>query len=257
MTDNAGVTEKRKTRAILIASGKGGVGKSTAAIYLARALTQAGRRVLLIDADTGIGCLDALLLGEPAETGWYEAAMEYCGWDAAVNTSPEGVDLLAAPKTAPDQEDGALIASAIRRMRGAYDFILVDAPAGIDGAMTGCASGCDSAIVVATPDAVSVRGARAAASALEKAGIAPEKIRLLINRFVKKQAVRARLLDIDGVIDRTGVRLLGILPEDGRIPVSSVTGKLPKEGGAFRLACERVAKRIQGEQIPLSFRKMK
>ena len=254
MTDEA---EKRSTRTILIASGKGGVGKSTAAMFLAEALARLDRKVLLIDADAGLGCLDRILLGERAEAGWYEAASEFVAWADAVRATAGGVDLLAAPETAPDPGDAELIGRCVEHFKGAYDLILVDAPAGVDSTLTGLAKVSDRGIVGATADAVSVRGATAAAEALIRAGMAPDDIRLLINRFVKKQALRAKLLDIDGVIDRTGVMLLGILPEDERIPTSSVTGKLPKAKSAFLLACGRVARRICGEARPLSFRKMK
>ena len=130
-------------------------------------------------------------------------------------------------------------------------MIFIDAPAGIDDGLERAAIACDKAIFIATADEISVKGAAAAASETEAFGIERENMRLLINRFVKKAALKSNLLNVDGVIDKTGVRLLGIVPEDKKIPYSSVTGVFPGEKSKFLKAVRRISARIDGENVPL------
>ena len=251
------MNERKATRVIVVASGKGGVGKSTCAVYLARALRRMEKSVLLIDADPALGCLDVMLGVERPSYSWIDAAEEVCAVKEATAVSADGVELLCSHSSAFEQEDADALKKVVETSRGNYDFIFIDAPAGIDDSFTAAAKCADSAIFVATADEISVKAAAVCADFAEKAGIARDETRLLINRFVKKQAVKSRLMNIDGVIDRSGVMLLGVLPEDKTIPTSSVTGRRPKEGGAFDLACGRVAKRVCGLREPLSFKKMK
>lgn len=237
---------------ILIASGKGGVGKSTAAVFLSRELAASGKKTLLIDADVLLGADDVLLgAAESVVMNWDDVLSGRCETGEGLTSVSENLSLAACPKAlAEPVPDDAFV-----RLRDTwaddFDYILIDCPAGVDGDFRKAAAAAERAVIVATADEVSVACAAVASDELASMGMKYEDMRLLVNRFVKKAAKKSRLLNVDGAIDKSGVRLIGILPEDKRIPYMSVTGAGPKEDGAFMKAVGRVAKRVMGEHVLL------
>lgn len=236
---------------IMIASGKGGVGKSTFAAFLGMEAAKNGSKVLLADADTGLGALDILLgVRDRVMNTWLDVLSEQCDKNNALVSVSESLFLLPSPSYYPDEiEDDAM--KLLTDMYDDFDLIIIDASAGIDRNLKMCAAACDRAIFVATADEVSVKCACAAAIEAEKYGMDRDDMRLVINRFVKKKAVKSKLLNVDGVIDKSGVMLLGILPEDKKIPFLSVTGSMPDKKSPFVKAVARINGRINGENIPL------
>lgn len=236
---------------IMIASGKGGVGKSTFAAFLGMKAAKNGSKVLLIDADTGLGALDIMLgVSDRVMSTWLDVISEQCDKDNALVSVSDSLFLLPSPSYYPEEisEDAM---KTLADMYDDFDLIIIDASAGIDNNLKMCAMACDRAIFVATADEVSVRCACAAAHETEKYGMYRDDMRLVINRFVKKKAMKSKLLNVDGVIDKSGVMLLGILPEDKKIPFLSVTGRQPDEKSPFVKAVGRINGRINGEYIPL------
>lgn len=143
----------------IVCSGKGGSGKSTVTVGLAAALASAGKRVLCADADTSVRSLDLLLeTGEDILFNWYDAARGNCKKnDAVYDTLYKGVSLLPAPKSTEEltyDEFYELILS----FENSYDYILFDAE-NCGTAFDFAAKICDKAIIVTTPDAVSLRSA--------------------------------------------------------------------------------------------------
>lgn len=237
---------------ILIASGKGGVGKSTATLFFGRAMAKQGKKVLLIDADTGLGALDILLgVADKTMNTWLDVEREACELENAFLPVSNNLTLLPSPKEYDETLSDDVFARLVSRCGESFDVILIDAPAGIDRNLKRAATACEKAVFIATADEVSVKGAAAAAAETEKFGISRENMRLVINRFQKKAAAKCRLLNLDGVIDRSGVQLLGVLPEDKKIPQSSVTGVLPGDKSKFQKAVERIVLRMDGQTVPL------
>ena len=192
---------------ILIASGKGGVGKTSLTVGLGKALAAMGNRVLLIDCD----CL-------------------------------RSIDLLVG-----------VTEKDMKRLLDKYDtdfnYILIDAPAGIDRGLTLSAAGADRAIVISTPDLVCVRSACIAARKIGSLGI--DDVRLIINRVARKDVVRGRLLNIDSVIDGVEVQLIGVVPEDAKIRFGAMGMNIYKENQISFDSLNNIAARITGEYVPL------
>lgn len=235
----------------LIASGKGGVGKSTVTSFLAKAFEQDGKSVLAIDADTGLGALDVMFGVSDKKLNTWGDVMNGCDLKNAVIKVSEKLHLLASPAFLPDDIPEDVFVKIAFDAEKDYDVVLFDAPAGIDDSLKRAAKAADRAIFIATADEISVKCAAAVAEKAKDYGIAPSDMRLIVNRFVKKAALKQRLLNIDGVIDKSGVMLLGILPEDKKIPYSSVTGIFPDKKSRFVKAVNRVYSRINGSSIPL------
>lgn len=243
---------------ILIASGKGGVGKSTVASFLGMQAAKDGKKVLLIDADTGLGALDILLgVSDRTMNTWLDVAVGSCDISNAVISVSDGLSLLPSPSYCPDDLASDTMLTVTEKCGNDFDLILIDASAGIDDNLKMCAVACGRAVFVATADEVSVKCAAAAARETEKYGIDRDDMRLVVNRFVKKAALKARLLNVDGVIDKSGVMLLGILPEDKKIPYMSVTSRLPDGKSSFLKAIKRINGRMNGENIPLRIKDIK
>ncbi len=237
---------------ILIASGKGGVGKSTIASFLGREASQRGNKVLLIDADPGLGALDIMLgVQERVMNTWLDLVTDNCESANALIEVADNLSLLPSPSVYPEDITAEDFRKVVSYFEDKFDIIFIDASAGIDKNLEITASAAERAVFVATADEVSVRCAAAAARETEKYGIGRENMRLIINRFEKKAAMKSKLLNVDGVIDKSGVMLLGIVPEDKKIPFLSVTSVMPKKKSPFIKAIGRISGRINGEYIPL------
>lgn len=233
---------------LTVASGKGGVGKSTLCVWLAQKLTKRGNKVLLVDFDIGLRCLDKLL-GVDANVlyDWGDAVNGNCDFSDAM-LEADGIFLLPAPRKC----DGSFTPQTLRLLMEAvsreFDYIICDSSAGIGDNFTlaCCASTC--AIAVCVPDCVSIAAAAAAADALIENGV--KEIRLIINKFSAKGIKNKTSLNIDDMIDACGIRLLGVVPFDEKISLLTLEKPTKKKNEAL-CAVERIAARIDGEEISL------
>ena len=233
---------------IVVASGKGGSGKSSFTAGVGRALANLGKKVLAIDCDIGLRSLDLLFdVSEKVVFDWGDLVCDRCTFEQALISSE--IDLLAAPRNFSDDLSPEATAKVFRSFSEDYDYIILDSPAGIDRGFRLAASGADRAVVITTPDNICVRSCARAFDELRRLGI--EDARLVINMFEVKPVCKKKLLNIDQCIDETGVQLLGIVPRDINVGYCSVTGETPGEFSPSSLAYKRIAKRITGQQIPL------
>lgn len=239
----------------VIASGKGGVGKSTVTKNLGVQFSSKNCRTLLIDCDAGLSSLDIMLgVSESVNFTWADIAEERCNVSDALIKINEKLTLLPSPKQPLTEEYPEIIRSITNELNGEFDYIFIDAPAGIGRGLMRAAKGADKALVVATADEVSVTGAGTVKRVLNENGI--NEARLLINRYDIKAAKKGFLLTVDEIIDKTLVQLIGIIPEDKNIMYSTVSEKklkTKKSDGAFA----RIAGRISGNYIPLELSQLK
>ena len=236
-------------RKIVVASGKGGVGKTTVSVGISKALFKMGYKVLLVDFDN-LRSVD--LVANAAERvvyDWGDVISHACDpMDALCNTGD--ISVLASPKSYFGFSE-MKIKWLMEQYDKLFDFIILDAPAGIGTGLRLACAGARRGIVVSMPDLVSVRSACVAAKEMEKYGISNS--RLIINRAVKKDIQKKRLLNIDDVIDSTEVQLIGIVPEDKKIRYSAMGGQIYKKNQISYHAFTNIAGRIIGKTIPLSF----
>lgn len=238
----------------LICSGKGGVGKSTVSVCLARALCARGKSVLLVDCDIGLRSLDLLTgLGQSAVYTWQDVLAGECTLSDALLTDAAGqISLLMPPAVLTEPLSAEKLSEMLEKAAIDFDYCFLDAGAGIDGVVSAFASVCDAALVVATPDEVSARAAANCAEMLWKT-LPPERLRLILNRYSVSAARDGVNLCADDMIDETGIRFLGAIPEDAGLHI------LPcPKGAASRTAAafNRIAARLLGENMPFSVRKL-
>ncbi len=243
------------SRVILVASGKGGVGKSTFSASIGVALAQTGKRVLLIDGDMGLRSLDILFdVSDKIVYDW----MDVIKGRAEPEDAPveiEGIEkgilnIVSAPLSTdiPSEED---FRDLIKYYSESFDIIIIDAPAGV-GELLKIYSKCAvHGIVVATSDAASVRSAYRAGEVLEKSGVMD--LRLVINK-VKPDLVRAgKSPYLDEIIDKSEIRLIGVVPFSDEILQSAIGGKLSFENDKLcSKALSNIALRLLGKNVKLT-----
>ena len=237
---------------IAIVSGKGGTGKTSLCAAIAQALTENGERVLCIDCDVGLRNLDIALGIAHMGALSFQEAVEYGLDKAAQHPQFPGLQFLTAPmncaSSAVNAED---FKKLLDQARERYDYVLMDAPAGIEDVFRLAAKHADRIIVVTGADPASMRDAARSGQLLQ--AMEKRNVRIIVNRINEKM-VKAMRLTVDDVMDRTGLPLLGIVPEDPEV-VLAATFEKPllkhtKKGAAA--ACRRIAQRIQGRRVPVS-----
>lgn len=245
-----------KSRVLVITSGKGGVGKTTTVANLGTALAMMDKKVVLIDTDLGLRNLDVVMgLENRIVFDIVDVINGNCKLRQALIKDKrfEGLYLLPAAQT---KDKNAITPHQMKNLtselRNDFDFVLVDCPAGIEQGFKNAIAGADDAIVVATPEVSSVRDADRIIGLLEAAGLKHSK--LIINRLRSKMVKRGDMMDIDDINDILSISLLGVVPEDECIVVSTNRGEpavlenTSRAGEAYR----RIARRLAGENIPIA-----
>ena len=238
---------------LVITSGKGGTGKTTLCAGIASCLAAMGQKVLAIDCDIGLNNLDiALGMTDCATISFLDVMMEnqYLS-DAPEHPVIPGLQLLTAPtKTRAGLVDDIIFGRLIEEAAESYDWVLLDAPAGIGYGFDLATAYADRAILVATADAGSLRDAQQTAAILSEKGI--KTIQLVVNR-VTRRLLRSVLANIDDIMDHVGLPLLGLIPEDQTVPVAAADGNalvLRSRKGAA-MACLRISRRLLRLDAPL------
>lgn len=237
----------------VITSGKGGVGKSTVCAGLGRALAQRGRRVLLIDGDAGLRCLDRMLsLDTKVMFDISDVVSGSCEPIRAIYESGvPGLFLLPAPYWEEKTVSPSLMRQLVPILSRYYDHVLIDCPAGIGLGFESATAAAQRALVVATPDPVCLRGSDKVRLLLLKKNIQSQ--RLVVNRFHYGNFIKSGLYqDMDSVIDSAGIRLIGIVPEDPALAATLNGGKEFSRQLAGESALHRLAARLEGEYVPLA-----
>jgi len=236
---------------ICIASGKGGTGKTSLSAGLSCSLAKMGKSVLVVDMDIGLRNLDLVLgITEHALFDFTDVLLSRATLQDAATPHPEieGLHFLAAPLGIPEEEiiEEAFLTFA-KEAKQLYDVCILDCPAGIGDGFRQAACAADRAIVVATPDQTSLRDAQMTRFALMEQGV--EDVRLVVNRI--SRGVHA--MPIDEIIDRTGIGLLGAVPEDKAVIASANRGELvvKKPRSLAARAYHNIAERLLGVGVPL------
>ena len=240
--------------AIVIASGKGGTGKTTCTAAIGSALAMLGHRTLCLDCDVGLRNLD-LALGLTDGALWDFSDVMGGGADLETAVVPhpviENLFFLAAPsELEPREIDGERFAALVGELCEDYEYVLMDSPAGLGPGFRLAASSARMGIIVSTGDASSLRDGQKTALELRRLGV--DKLRLIVNRVQPRQLKYVKT-SIDDIIDVIGARLLGLVSEDESVALAANLEKPLMIFGA-RLAFDqflRIARRLLGQRAPI------
>ena len=199
----------------MVASGKGGVGKSTVCAMLGKSLAKSGKKVLVVELDFGLRCLDIILgVSNRAVFDLSDVISGRCApKDAVVRCDAcENLYVTVAPNDPSFDFDNQQFSDFLKKLYGVFDYVFIDTPAGMGRPMEVAAALCDSALIVATPDLVCVRDGSKAADRLKALGVSD--IRLIINRVNVSEPTKNSIYDFDSIIDIVSVQLIGVVPDD-------------------------------------------
>ncbi|MFW5999043.1 MAG: septum site-determining protein MinD [Halanaerobiaceae bacterium] len=240
---------------IVITSGKGGVGKTTATANIGTALAKAENRVCLIDADIGLRNLDVVLgLENRIVYDIVDVVEKNCRLEQSLIRDKRFDNLFLLP-AAQTRDKTAVTPYQMKELTGELkkemDYIIVDSPAGIEQGFKNAISGADEAIIVTTPEVSAVRDADRIIGLLEAEGIKNPEV--IVNRIRMDMVEKGDMMDIDDMIEILAVNLLGVVPEDEYIVVSTNRGEpvVLKDGPRAGQAFINIARRIEGEELPL------
>ncbi len=241
--------------AIVVTSGKGGVGKTTTTANIGTALAQLGKKVCMVDTDIGLRNLDLVMgLENRIIFDLVDVIEGTCKIHQALLKDKRFEDLLYLLPAAQTKDKSCIeprqMKELINELKNEFDIILIDCPAGIEHGFRNAIAGADKAIVVTTPDISSIRDADRVIGLLEQ-----EKMfetYLVVNRIRPNLVKNGEMLDVDDVVTMLSVDPIGYVPDDEEV-IKHLHLKEPvamnheaKAGIAYR----NIARRMLGDSVP-------
>lgn len=241
--------------AIVVTSGKGGVGKTTTTANLGTALALMDKKVCLIDTDIGLRNLDVIMgLENRIIYDIVDVVEGRCKLSQALISDKRfpSLSLLPAAQTSDKSavtREGMI--EIISELKHDYDYILIDCPAGIEQGFQNAIAGADEAIVVTTPEKSSVRDADRIIGLIEQ--VEMERPRLIVNRIRNHMMKDGDMLDIDDIVQILSIDLLGIVIDSDDVIKASNNGEpvALHPNNKASIAYRNIARRILGETVPL------
>lgn len=240
---------------ITITSGKGGVGKTTTTTNIAVALAAANQKVVCIDGDIGLRNLDVVMgLENRIVYDLVDVVEGRCRLRQAMIRDKRLPELYLIPAAQTRDKNAVSPSDMVRlcdELRSEVDYILIDSPAGIERGFRNAIAPADSVLVVTNPEVSAVRDADRIIGLIEAEEKGPA--RLILNRVNPELVKRGDMLNVQDVMDLLAIELVGVVPEDEAVVISTNRGQPVALDGKTRAgqAFQNIARRIQGEQVPL------
>ena len=241
-------------KVITITSGKGGVGKTTATANIGTALAELGNKVVCLDADIGLRNLDVILgLENRIVYDLVDVVEGRCRLRQAMIKDKRLPELYLIPAAQTRDKSAVSPSDMVKlceELRSEVDFVIIDSPAGIERGFRNAIAGADEVIIITNPEVAAVRDADRIIGLIEAEEKGPAQ--LILNRINPAMVERGDMLGAEDVLELLAIQLIGLVPEDQNVLVSSNKGvpivleNKSKAGLAFR----NIAKRLTGEDVP-------
>jgi septum site-determining protein MinD len=241
--------------AIVITSGKGGVGKTTSSANIGTALALLGKKVCMVDTDIGLRNLDVVMgLENRIIYDLVDVAEGRCRLNQAMIKDKRFDELYLLPAAQTKDKDSVTpdqIKDIIVELKKDFDYVIIDCPAGIEQGFKNAIAGADRAIVVTTPENAAVRDADRIIGLLESQKLRGAK--LIINRVRTNMMKNGDMLDIDEICQILAIDLIGVVPDDEHVIKAANSGEPTVMSATSRasIAYRNIARRIVGDAVPL------
>lgn len=239
---------------IVITSGKGGVGKTTTTANIGTGLALEGKSVVLLDADIGLRNLDVVMgLENRIVYDLVDVIDGICRMKQALIKDKRYPNLYLMPAAQTKDKNAVTPEQMLKLTKDLaeeYDYVLVDCPAGIEQGFKNAIVGANRSIVVTTPEVSAVRDADRIIGLLEANGL--KNPQLIINRVKIDMVRRGDMMNIDDMVDILAIDLLGVIPDDEYIVVSTNRGEpaISDSKSLAGQAYKNIVKRVLGENVP-------
>ena len=242
-------------QAIVVTSGKGGVGKTTTSANLGTALALLGHKVCMIDTDIGLRNLDVVMgLENRIVYDLVDVIEGRCRLEQALIKDKRFDSLYLLPAAQTKDKDDVTpeqVKEVIMTIKGIFDFAIIDCPAGIEQGFRNAIAGADRAIVVTTTEKSAVRDADRVIGKLNSEQI--EEPKLVVNRIRPNMLKTGDMLSIDDICSVLQIDVIGVVPDDDYVIKASNNGEPtvinPQSKAA--IAYRNIARRILGDPVPL------
>jgi len=212
---------------IVVTSGKGGVGKTTTTANIGTGLAKLGKKVVMIDTDTGLRNLDVVLgLENRIVYNLVDVVEGNCRLKQAMITDKRCPYLYLLPtaqtrdKSAISPEQMIKLVDEIKADPENFDYILLDCPAGIEQGL------------------------------LDANGL-KDREDLIVNRIRMDMVNRGEMMSIADVNDILQLNVIGAVPDDENIVVATNKGQpLVGDSSMAGQAYMNICHRILGEDVP-------
>ncbi len=251
-------------KVLVVTSGKGGVGKTTTTAALGAALAQSGQKVVVVDFDVGLRNLDLVMGAERRVVFDLINVVQGTAKLSQALIKDKRIETLFLLPASQTRDKDALteqgVASVIRELRGKFDWVICDSPAGIERGATLAMRYADAAVIVTNPEVSSVRDSDRIIGLLDSKTEKAEKgarvdKHILITRYDAGRASRGEMLSIEDVLDILSTPLLGIIPESQEVLRASNIGQPVTVASAMSApgrAYHDAARRLSGETLPMT-----
>jgi septum site-determining protein MinD len=242
-------------KVIVVTSGKGGVGKTTTVANLSASLARMGFKVAVLDLDIGLKKLDLILgLENRVIYDIVQVIEGECTLKQALVKDKRFPGLFMLPAAQTRNKDDIRpeqVQKLCDTLRLEFDYVFLDCPAGIEQGFKNAIAAADKAIVVTNPEVSAVRDADRIIGMLESAQY--KDICLLVNRVQNDMIKSGNMMSIDDLIEHLCIELLGIVPEDKNVIISTNKGEpiILNDRSLAALAFNNIARRLTGEEVPL------
>lgn len=241
-------------KVITVTSGKGGVGKTTATANIAAALAASGAKVVCIDADIGLRNLDVVLgLENRIVYDLVDVVEGRCRLRQAMIRDRRLPELYLIPAAQTRDKSAVSPSDMVRlcdELRPDFDWVFIDSPAGIERGFRNAIAPADVSIVITNPEVSAVRDADRIIGLIEAEEKGPPQ--LIINRIKPEMVKKGDMLSAQDVLELLAVELLGLIPEDEEVIISTNRGVPVALDGKSRAgqAFRNIASRLRGEKVP-------
>ena len=240
---------------IVVTSGKGGVGKTTTSANIGCGLASLGKKTVLVDTDIGLRNLDVVMgLENRIVYNLVDVIEGNCRMKQALIKDKRYPSHLFLLPSAQTRDKTSVTPEQMKKLcedlKDEFEYIILDCPAGIEQGFKNAVAGANRALVVTTPEVSAIRDADRIIGLLEADEL--RNIQLIINRLRMDMVKRGDMMSVEDVVDILAVDLIGAVPDDESIVISTNQGE-PLAGGTSLAgqAYLNICRRILGEEVPL------